>query len=39
MTEPELSDEKTRSLTDYARRTFAEERRPTSLSLRSEGNH
>jgi hypothetical protein len=33
MSEPELSDEETRTLIDYARRKFAEERWP-SPSLR-----
>ena len=34
MTEPELSAEETRTLIDYARRKFAEERWPLSPSLR-----
>ena len=35
MTEPELSDEETRTLIDYARRKFAAERWPMSPALRS----
>jgi hypothetical protein len=35
MAEPELSDEETRTLIDYARRKFAEERWPTSPKLRA----
>jgi hypothetical protein len=34
MSEPELSDEETRILIDYARRKFAEERWPLSPALR-----
>jgi hypothetical protein len=34
MSEPELSDEETRTLIDYARRKFAEERWPLSPALR-----
>jgi hypothetical protein len=34
MIEPELSDEETRTLIDYARRKFAEERWPMSPALR-----
>jgi hypothetical protein len=34
MAEPELSDEETRTLIDYARRKFAEERWPMSPALR-----
>ena len=34
MTEPELSEDETRTLIDYARRKFAEDRRPLSPSLR-----
>jgi hypothetical protein len=34
MSEPELSDEETRTLIDYARRKFAEERWPMSPALR-----
>jgi hypothetical protein len=37
MTEPELSDEETRTLIDYARRKFAEERWPLSPALRPFG--
>jgi len=35
MTEPALSDEETRTLIDYARRKFAEERWPMSPALRT----
>jgi hypothetical protein len=35
MAEPELSDEETRTLIDYARRKFAEERWPVSPKLRA----
>jgi hypothetical protein len=34
MTEPELSEDETRTLIDYARRKFAEERWPMSPALR-----
>ena len=34
MTEPELSDEETRTLIDYARRKFAAERWPLSPAFR-----
>ena len=34
MTEPELSDEEIRTLIDYARQRFAEERWPLSPALR-----
>jgi hypothetical protein len=34
MTEPELADEETRTLIDYARRKFAQERWPLSTALR-----
>jgi hypothetical protein len=34
MSEPALSDEETRTLIDYARRKFAEERWPLSPALR-----
>jgi hypothetical protein len=34
MIEPELSEEQTRTLIDYARRKFAEERWPMSPALR-----
>jgi hypothetical protein len=34
MTEPALSDEETRTLIDYARRKFAQERWPMSPALR-----
>jgi hypothetical protein len=36
MTEPVLSDDETRTLIDYARQRFAEERWPLSPALRSD---